>query len=186
MGIIELLLISISLSMDSFAVSICKGLSMKKFDIKKGIVIGLYFCIFHVLMIVFGYTLGNVFENIINSIDHWIAFILLLIIGLNMIKEAILEEDDSSNDKTDIKTMLPLSLATSIDALALGITFSFFKVNLLLSILLIGSIVFIVAVIGTKIGNRFGRKYESKAQILGGIILILIGLKILLEHLGVL
>ena len=186
MGIIELILISISLSMDSLAVSICKGLSMKKFDIKKGTIIGLYFSIFHVFMIIFGYTLGSAFDTFINNIDHWIAFILLLIIGINMIKEGILEDDDNSNDKIDAKTMLPLSLATSIDALALGITFSFLKVNILLAILLIGIIVFIASIIGTKIGNSFGRKYEKKAQIFGGIILILIGSKILLEHLGIL
>lgn len=186
MGIIELLLISISLSMDSLAVSICKGLSMKKYNLNKSIIIGLYFSIFHIIMILIGFTLGKAFEELITNIDHWIAFILLLIIGVNMIREAILDEEENFDDNTSFKVMFPLSLATSIDALALGITFSFLKVNLILAILLIGSIVFIVAVIGTKIGNRFGSKYEKKAEILGGIVLILIGLKILLEHLGVL
>ena len=186
MGIIELLLLGLGLSMDSFAVSICKGLSIKKMDMKKSFILAHYFLFFHVIMIVFGFTLGKAFETFINNIDHWIAFILLLIIGANMVREAIIGSDDNLNDKIDVKTMLPLALATSIDALAIGVTFSFLKVNILLALLIIGSIVFIVSVIGSKIGNIVGNKFSKKAQILGGIILILLGIKILLEHLGVL
>ena len=185
MGIIELLLISVGLAMDAFAVSICKGLSLKKFNIKKGVIIALYFGLFQGLMPLIGFLLGYSFEEYITSIDHWIAFILLSLIGLNMIKESLSKEKDNFNDKLDLKTMLPFALATSIDALAVGITFAFLKVNILLAIILIGIITFIISFIGVKIGNKFGSKYEKKAQVVGGIILLLIGLKILLEHLGI-
>ena len=185
MGVVELLLISISLSMDSFAVSICKGLSMKKIKVTKCIIIASYFVFFHLLMLLFGFTLGTVFENFINTIDHWIAFVLLMIIGINMINEALSNNEDSLNDKIDLKTMLPLGLATSIDALAVGITFSVLDINILLSLCVVGIIIFIVSSVGIKIGNIFGDKYASKAQIFGGVVLMLIGLKILLEHLGI-
>lgn len=186
MGIVEILLLGVSLAMDAFAVSICKGLSMKKINWKKGIIIGLYFGIFQALMPVIGYFLGSAFESFVISIDHWIAFILLLLIGGNMIKEALGEEEsENCNDNVDFKTMIVLAIATSIDALAVGITFAFLNVNLLLAVSLIGIITFIISLTGVKLGNKFGSKYEKKAQIAGGVILIIIGLKILLEHLGI-
>lgn len=183
MGIIEILLISISLAMDAFAVSICKGVSMKKMNWKKAIIIGLYFGGYQMLMPIIGYMLGKGFENVVASIDHWIAFILLAGIGANMIKEAFSDESDKVNDNIDVKTMILLAIATSIDALAVGITFAFLKVNLILAISLIGIVAFTLSVIGTKIGNRFGDKYGNKACLVGGVILILMGIKILIEHL---
>lgn len=187
MGIIEIILLSIGLGMDAFAVSVCKGISIKKMDYKKSIIIGLYFGAFQALMPVIGYFLGETFSEFISNIDHWIAFILLTIIGGKMIKDAISKEKENENYNDDIsfKTMIVLAIATSIDALAVGITFAFFKVNVLLSVTLIGIITFILSVIGTKIGNRFGNKYEKNAELIGGTILILIGLKILCEHLGI-
>lgn len=186
MGIIELLLLSIGLGMDAFAVAICKGISMKKMDWKKAFIIGLYFGGFQAIMPVIGYFLGSTFENIITNFDHWVAFFLLTIIGGNMIKDSFSEESDNFCDDVNFKTMIVLAIATSIDALAVGITFAFLKVNLILAISLIGIITFILSIIGTKVGNRFGDKYENKAEFIGGIILILLGLKILLEHLGIL
>ena len=185
MGTLELVLIAIGLGMDAFAVSICKGISMSKMNWKKAIIIGLYFGIFQALMPVIGFTLGKTFENLVTSIDHWIAFGLLLIIGIKMIKDAFKEDEASINDSVGWKVMTILAIATSIDALAVGITFAFLKVNLLLAVLIIGIITFVLCVIGTKIGNAFGNKFENKAEILGGIVLILIGTKILLEHLGI-
>lgn len=185
MGIIELILLSIGLGMDAFAVSVCKGISMKKMNWKKACIIGLYFGGFQAIMPVIGYFFGSSFESIITNIDHWIAFILLAIIGAKMIQEAFQKEEEEYNEDISVKTMIVLSIATSIDALAVGITFAFLKVNLLLAITLIGTITFILSVIGTKIGNRFGDKYKSKAELAGGTILIIIGLKILLEHIGI-
>ena len=185
MGIIELILLSIGLGMDAFAVSVCKGISMKKMNWKKACIIGLYFGGFQAIMPVIGYFFGSSFESIITNIDHWIAFILLALIGAKMIQEAFQKEEEEYNEDISVKTMIVLSIATSIDALAVGITFAFLKVNLLLAITLIGTITFILSVIGTKIGNRFGDKYKSKAELAGGIILIIIGLKILLEHIGI-
>lgn len=185
MGIIELILLSIGLGMDAFAVSVCKGISMKKMNWKKACIIGLYFGGFQAIMPVIGYFFGSSFESIITNIDHWIAFILLAIIGAKMIQEAFQKEEEEYNEDISVKTMIVLSIATSIDALAVGITFAFLKVNLLLAITLIGTITFILSVIGTKIGNRFRDKYKSKAELAGGIILIIIGLKILLEHIGI-
>ena len=188
MGVLEIVFISIGLAMDAFAVSICKGLSMKKMNWKKAGIIGLYFGGFQALMPAVGYFLGVGFEDKIKSIDHWIAFILLFLLGANMIKDAIKENDEEkdNNDDTDFKTMIVLAVATSIDALAVGITFAFLSVNILLAIAIIGIITFIISTIGVKIGNVFGDKYEKKAEIVGGIILILIGVDILLEHLEVL
>lgn len=185
MGVIELLLLSVGLAMDAFAVAICKGISMKKMNWKKAIIIGIYFGGFQALMPTIGYFLGTFFQNLITSIDHWIAFILLGIIGGEMIKESFEEDSENRNDDVSIKTMLVLSIATSIDALAIGITFAFLKVNLPLAVSLIGIITFILAIVGTKIGNRFGDKYESKAELTGGIILVLLGIKILLEHMNI-
>ncbi len=185
MGVLELILIAVGLAMDAFAVSVCKGLSMSKMEWKKAVVIGLYFGGFQALMPLIGYILGVGFEDKIKSIDHWIAFILLVFIGINMIKEAF-ETKEESNDKIDFKTMIILSIATSIDALAVGVTFAFLNVNIMLAISLIGIITFIISMIGVKIGNVFGDKYETKAELAGGFILIFLGTKILLEHLGIL
>ena len=184
MSILEIFLIGISLAMDAFAVSICKGLSMKKINWKKAIIIGLYFGGFQALMPLIGYLLGEAFESLVTQIDHWIIFILLFIIGLNMIRESFQDESKNINDNVSFKIMIVLAIATSIDALAVGITFAFLEVNILLSVLIIGIITFIISLLGVKIGNKFGDKYENKAELLGGIILILIGVKILLEHLG--
>ena len=186
MGIIELIMLSIGLGMDAFAVSICKGISMKKMDWKKACIIGLYFGGFQAIMPVIGYFLGSTFESFIINFDHWIAFILLAIIGGNTIKESFSKESENISSDVGFKTMIILAIATSIDALAVGITFAFFKVNLVLAITLIGTITFALSVIGTKVGNRFGDKYENKAEFVGGVIIILLGLKILLEHLGIL
>ena len=187
MGLLEIILIAVSLAMDAFAVSICKGLSMKKMDWKKAIIIGLYFGLFQGGMPLIGYLLGVGFEESIKFIDHWIAFILLAFIGGNMIKEALSKkEDDEVDDKVDFKTMVVLAIATSIDALAVGVTFAFLNVNILLAAGLIAIITFIISCFGVKLGNVFGDKYEKKAELAGGIVLVLIGLKILLEHLGIL
>lgn len=184
-GILEILLIAVGLSMDAFAVSVCKGLSMKKMNWKKTAIIALYFGIFQALMPVVGYFLGTSFEELVKQIDHWIAFILLGIIGLNMIREALKNESENCNDNVDFKTMIILAIATSIDALTVGITFAFLGTNIFLSAVIIGITTFILSIIGVKIGNKFGDKYEKKAEIAGGIILILMGVKILLEHLGI-
>ena len=184
MSIIEVFLIGIGLAMDAFAVAVCKGLSMKKLDIKKCIIIGLYFGLFQGLMPVIGYLLGTSFESFITKIDHWIAFGLLLLIGISMIKEAFKKDCEEDNDNVDFKTMIVLSIATSIDALAIGITFAFLKVDIILSAFIIGITTFILSIIGVMIGNKFGNRYEQKAQLTGGAILILMGFKILLEHLG--
>ena len=185
MGVLELLLLSIGLAMDAFAVSICKGISMKKMNWKKAIIIGLYFGGFQALMPTLGYFLGTAFQSLITSVDHWIAFVLLGIIGGEMIKESFEIDSENQNDDVSFKTMIILAIATSIDALAVGITFAFLNVNLGLAVSLIWIITFILAVAGTKIGNRFGDKYEKKAEFVGGVILILLGVKILLEHLNI-
>lgn len=186
MGILEVILIGIGLAMDAFAVSICKGLSMNKLDWKKAIIIALYFGIFQALMPIIGYLLGATFQDLVTSIDHWIVFVLLSIIGGNMIKESFDDEVEKRNDSVDFKTMIVLAIATSIDALAVGITFAFLKANIALSVIFIGIITFLISLFGVKIGNKFGDKFQNKAELIGGIILILIGLKILLEHLGIL
>lgn len=185
MDILEVAFIGISLAMDAFAVSVCKGLSMKKFDWKKAIIIGLYFGGFQGLMPIFGYSLGASFTNLVYSIDHWMAFILLAAIGGDMIKSSFDDEVKKRNDKVDFKTMIVLAIATSIDALAIGITFAFLEVNLIYAVCFIGIVTFILSVLGVKIGNKFGDKFQNKAELFGGSVLILIGLKVLLEHLGV-
>ena len=186
MELFEIIVIAIGLAMDAFAVSVCKGLSMKKIDWKKAIIIAVYFGAFQALMPVFGYSLGSSFSVFVQKVDHWIAFILLSIIGVNMIKESTDDEVEKRNDNVDFKTMVVLAIATSIDALAVGVTFAFFEVNILLAISIIGIITFILSIFGVIIGNKFGDKLQNKAELAGGIILIIIGVKILLEHLGIL
>lgn len=186
MGILEITLIGLGLAMDAFAVSICKGLSMKKMNWKSAIIIALYFGIFQAVMPIIGYFLGTTFSSLLENIDHWIAFILLLIIGINMIKESRDNESENKNDKVDFKTMIGLAIATSIDAFTVGVTFAFLKTNIFLATTIIGIVTFILSLIGVKIGNSFGDKFQSKAEFIGGVILIIIGLKTLLEHLGIL
>lgn len=184
MGFIELLLIAVGLSMDAFAVSVCKGLSVKKVGVKHAALAGLYFGGFQFLMPVIGYLLGFRFESVIKNIDHWVAFVLLAFIGGNMIKESFGKAEEL-NDDFGVKTMLLMAIATSIDALAVGITFAFLEVQILPAAGLIGVTTFLLSFVGIYIGNAFGARYKSKAELAGGIILVLIGVKILLEHLGI-
>lgn len=184
MGLIELFLIAVGLSMDAFAVSVCKGLAMPKCTFKKAAIVGLWFGGFQALMPAIGYILGAQFQEAIASIDHWIAFVLLALIGGNMIHEALDNDEEEADASLDVKTMFLLAVATSIDALAIGITFAFLKVNIIPAVCFIGIVTFIISFAGVKIGNVFGVRYKNKAEIVGGVILILLGLKILLEHLG--
>lgn len=184
MGLIELFLIAVGLSMDAFAVSVCKGLAMPKCTFKKAAIVGLWFGGFQALMPAIGYILGAQFQEAIASIDHWIAFVLLALIGGNMIHEALDNDEEEADASLDVKTMFLLAVATSIDALAIGITFAFLKVSIIPAVCFIGIVTFIISFAGVKIGNVFGARYKNKAEIVGGVILILLGLKILLEHLG--
>ena len=184
MSFVELLLIAIGLSMDAFSVSICKGLTTKKFSWRMALVCGLWFGFFQALMPIIGYFLGAQFQEMIEAYDHWIAFGLLFLIGANMIREAVWGKEESQDGSLGFKTMLLLAIATSIDALAVGVSFACIRVKLWSSVIVIGLTTFAFSVLGVKIGNVFGSKYERSASIVGGIILILIGLKILLEHLG--
>lgn len=179
----ELLLIAVGLSMDAFAVSVCKGLSVKKLNVRHVLLAGLWFGGFQALMPLLGWLLGYRFESFIQSVDHWIAFVLLGLIGGNMIRESFSGEEEL-NDDFGLKSMLLLALATSIDALAVGVTFAFLSVKILPAVLLIGLTTFLLSGLGILIGGRFGERLGTRAERLGGIILILIGLKILLEHLG--
>lgn len=178
----EILILAAGLSMDAFAVSICKGLSVKKLKPSHCAVSGLYFGGFQAGMPVIGWLLGKQFETLIKSVDHWIAFVLLCIIGANMIRESF-GEPDELNSSFSPRTMLPLAVATSIDALAVGVTFAFLNVDIISSVLTIGVTTFLFSATGVKIGNIFGTKFKSKAEIAGGIVLIAIGIKILVEHL---
>ena len=186
MGLLELFILAVGLSIDAFAVSVCKGLAMPKITLKKTLIVGLWFGGFQALMPAIGYFLGVQFRDKITAIDHWIAFILLGLVGANMIKEACSGDCEEENDSLDIKTMFLLAVATSIDALAVGITFAFLNVRLLSAVSFIGVTTFALSAIGVKIGNVFGTRYKAKAELAGGVILILLGLKILLEHLGIL
>ena len=188
MGILEIILIAVSLAMDAFAVSICKGLNMTKISLKNTLVIGAFFGGFQALMPTVGWLLGSGFERYITRFDHWIAFGLLALIGANMIREALGKEEasDQNDDRLKIKELFGLAVATSIDALAVGITFALQPdVNIGWTVLLIGLITFLLSVAGVFIGNRFGAKHHKLAELCGGVVLILIGLKILLEDLGV-
>jgi len=186
MSLFSLFILAVGLSMDAFAVSICKGLALQKITIKKACTAGLWFGGFQALMPLIGYILGRRFERYITSIDHWLAFALLGLIGLSMIKEALSSDEEETDASLDVKTMFLLAVATSIDALAVGITLAFLKVAILPAVSFIGVITFTLSAIGIKIGNVFGTRYKSKAEFTGGIILIFIGIKILLEHLGIL
>lgn len=184
MAIWELFTIAIGLAMDAFSVAICKGLSVQKATVKHAATAGLYFGGFQALMPLLGYVLGSTFERFITSVDHWIIFVLLALIGINMIRESR-KGEEKVNASFGVKAMLPLAIATSIDALGVGITFAFMEVNIWLAVAMIGIVTLILSFVGVKAGSYLGAKYKSRAELIGGIVLILIGLKILLEHLGV-
>lgn len=182
---ITLFVLAVGLSMDAFAVAVCKGLAMKKMSWKNAVIVGLWFGTFQALMPVIGYFLGVSFADRIKSVDHWIAFVLLALIGGNMIREAFGKEEERASADLDVKTMFIMAVATSIDALAVGVTFAFLDQNMPLAVSLIGVTTFMLSMLGVKVGNLFGVKYKSKAEFIGGLILILLGAKILLEHLGI-
>lgn len=184
MRFLELLLIAVGLSMDAFAVSVCKGLSLQRLKPRHAALVGLYFGGFQALMPLIGWALGARFEHVIRSVDHWIAFFLLAVIGAGMIREAR-QEEEALNDDLGFKTMLLLAVATSIDALAVGVTFAFLQVRILPAASLIGVTTFALSALGVYMGHVFGLRYKAKAEIAGGVILIGIGLKILLEHLEI-
>ncbi|MGN0736085.1 MAG: manganese efflux pump MntP family protein [Anaerovoracaceae bacterium] len=190
MGLFEIFMIGVGLSMDAFAASICKGLNMRRLNVKNMLVIGLFFGGFQALMPTVGWVLGKQFESYITSVDHWVAFALLAFIGGKMIYDVFVESDEDQygekTDRLDMKEVLTLAVATSIDALAVGISFAFLQVEILKAVSVIGVTTFVLSVIGVAVGHMFGSKYEKKATLAGGIILILIGLKILLEHTGIL
>lgn len=195
MNLLELFIIAVGLSMDAFAVAVCKGLSMKKINIKKAVIVGLYFGGFQGGMPLIGYLLGVQFQNKISAFDHWIAFILLGIIGINMIKESrnasceiAIDSVGSThtNNSLSFRNMSVLAVATSIDALAVGVTFAFLNVNIVPAVSFIGIVTLTLSMIGVKIGNVFGEKFKSRAEFAGGLILVLMGVKILLQHLGAL
>ncbi len=183
MSIFELLILAAGLAMDAFAVSVCKGLSARKYNKKQSVIAGLYFGGFQAGMPVIGWLLGKQFEGLIKSVDHWIAFVLLALIGANMIRESFKNEEENLNASFSPKAMLPLAVATSIDALAVGVTFAFLDVQIVTASSVVGAVTFVFSAAGVKIGDVFGAKYKSKAELAGGIILICIGLKILIEHL---
>ena len=188
MSLIEIFLYVIGLSMDAFAVSVCKGLAMKKTTLGKCSIVGLWFGSFQALMPFLGFLVGSLFSKYIERYDHWIAFALLVLIGFNMIKESFdKSEEEGTSGSLSFKVMLMMAIATSIDALAVGVAFSFeiSFTRMLLAILIIGITTFVISAVGTKVGNLFGARYKSKAELAGGVILILLGLKILLQDLGV-
>lgn len=186
MDFLSLFILAVGLSMDAFAVAVCKGLALKKITFRHALIVGLWFGGFQALMPLLGYLLAARFREAIAAYDHWIAFGLLVLIGGNMIREAIFEKEEAETDSAlSFRSMLPLAVATSIDALAVGVTFAFLDVRIVPSVTLIGVTTLILSMIGVKMGSLFGAKYEKKAEILGGVILILLGIKTLLEHLGV-
>ena len=184
MGLIEIIIIAIGLSMDAFAVSITLGLAVEKPKVKEFFIPGIYFGFFQALMPLIGFFAGTYFAQKIQKSDHWIAFVLLGFIGGKMIKDSFSKDDDEVKEKPfQFTTMLLLSIATSIDALAVGVTFAFFRINILLAIIIIGLTTFCISLGGVKIGNIFGVKYKSKAEFIGGAVLVILGFKILIEHL---
>lgn len=183
MDLLSLFLIAVGLSMDAFAVSVCKGLATPKYKLKYSMICGAWFGGFQALMPAVGYLLGVNFKKYITAIDHWIAFVLLALIGFNMIREALKNDDEGADPSFTAKSMSLLAVATSIDALAIGITFAFLDVNIVAAVLFIGVCTFVISAAGVKIGSAFGTRFKSKAEIAGGAILILLGLRILVEHL---
>ena len=185
MGFMELFMIAVGLSMDAFAVSICKGLSLGRIKLKHMCIAGIWFGAFQALMPSIGYFFGSFFTDFVTAYAHWVAFVLLAFIGGNMIKESFEKDEEEMNACMDAKCMFILAVATSIDALAVGVSFAFLKVDIVAAVLFIGSITFVISALGVKIGSLFGTKYKAKAELVGGLVLIVIGLKILLEGLGV-
>ena len=191
MGFVELLLVGVGLSMDAFAVSVCKGLCMKRLNMRQALVIALFFGGFQALMPLIGWALGTQFEQFITPVDHWVAFGLLLIIGAKMLWDSFHGDDDellscAVDGRLDLRELTMMAVATSIDALAVGITFAFLRVDIVASVVVIGVTTFALSLVGVAVGHRFGARYEKPATVVGGVVLILIGLKILLEHLGIL
>ena len=186
MSFLSLFFIAVGLAMDAFAVAVCAGLTMPKSDMKKSFIIGLYFCVFQAIMPILGYMAATLFADKINVYDHWIAFVLLSFIGGKMIIESF-KKDEIDEKEFSLKParMLSLAVATSIDALAVGVSFAFLKVSIFPAAGFIGLVTLILSVLGVKIGNVFGEKFKSKAEFAGGVILVLMGLKILLEHMGI-
>lgn len=193
MSLLELFIVAVGLSMDAFAVAICKGLALKHINLRKAIIVGLYFGIFQAGMPLIGYALGKQFQEKITAFDHWIAFVLLSFIGVSMILESrktscevnISDSDSKGNASLSVKNMTLLAIATSIDALAIGVTFAFLRVNIVPAVSFIGIITFVLSMAGVRIGYVFGSKFKSSAEFAGGLILILMGFNILLEHLGI-
>lgn len=183
MSLLELFIIAVGLSMDAFAVSVCKGLSMRKMNLKNAVIVGLYFGGFQGGMPLIGYFLGTRFQDAITAYDHWIAFVLLGIIGINMIRESRDPEAESCDASVAMKDMVILAIATSIDALAVGVTFAFLQVQIIPAVSFIGATTFVLSIIGVKMGTVFGCRYKSKAEFAGGLILVCMGVKILCEHL---
>ena len=186
MGLLELFLVAVGLSMDAFAVAVCKGLALRKVNVGQMALVGLWFGGFQALMPLIGYFVGAQFREQITFIDHWIAFGLLAIIGGNMIRESLSKEEECPDASLSVKAMLPMAIATSIDALAVGVTFAFLETPILSAVSLIGVITFCISVAGVAVGCWFGARYKQRAEITGGVILVLLGCKILLEHLGLL
>lgn len=184
MNLFDLIVTAIALSMDAFAVSISKGLSVQTLRPKHSLIVGAYFGGFQALMPFLGWLLASSFAEYIRRFDHWIAFVLLALIGANMIREALSKKEEEKMDASfGVKTMLPLAIATSIDALATGVTFAMTETNIWLAIAVVGTTTFVFSAVGLRIGHLFGRKYQAKAELLGGVILVLMGIKILIEHL---
>lgn len=183
MSLIELFILAVALSMDAFAISICKGLSVQRLRPRHALICGVYFGGFQALMPFLGWLLGSQFQSLITSVDHWIAFILLGVIGFNMVRESRSTDEECPDASFGVMAMLPIAVATSIDALAVGVTFAFLDVDILPAVSFIGIVTFLCSAVGVKIGNVFGLKYKSKAELLGGLVLIVMGLKILNEHL---
>ena len=186
MGLIELFILAVGLSMDAFAVSVCKGLAMEHATWRRAVVPGLWFGAFQGLMPLLGWLLGSRFAQYITAVDHWIAFALLVILGVNMLREARSADDGAADASLGVRTMLALAVATSIDALAVGITFAFLEVAIVPAVCFIACVTFVISTLGVKVGALFGDRFQAKAEALGGIILIVLGVKILLEHVGVL
>lgn len=184
MSLFTLFILAAGLSMDAFAVSVCKGLALKTIRVGQAVIVGLWFGGFQAAMPFLGYLLGVQFKNSLAAIDHWIAFALLVFIGANMVKEAFFGEEGEEDASLRFRTMLLLAVATSIDALAAGVTFAFLEVNIIAAVSFIGMITFLLSMAGVWVGSIFGTKYQSKAELAGGLVLILLGTKILLEHLG--
>lgn len=184
MGMAELLLLAVGLSMDAFAVAVCKGLAMDRISVKNVCIVGAWFGGFQALMPALGYLLGSLFARYITAFDHWVAFVLLVLIGGNMIKEAVCPDEERASGSLAWQGMLVMAVATSIDALAVGITFAFLEVNVPFAVLFIGATTFVLSAVGVKVGSVFGTRYKAKAELAGGVILILLGCKILAEHMG--